>query len=639
MFFAARHFVRGPGWKLVAAISLATLCSLPALGTPASVSLATTAPCSVVFGSYQTDAPWSWARITDLDTRINRHSAIVHWYAEWGDSPGSADFANELPLLNATVQYSSAGVTGSTPMITWEPWGPPYSASVANYPLRDLAAGRFDSYVDSWAAGLKKWGRPLYLRFAHEMEGDWYPWGAGVNGNTAADYIAAYRHVHDRFTALGVTNVLWVWSPSEDDGSGMRPPISNFYPGSSYVDWLGFDPYNWGTTESWSAWRTFDQIASLTYSELMTIGPGKPIMLAEWASAEQGGNKGQWLQDAGASLSKYPNIKAAVWFGEAGTQFAFDSSAGSLSGANAAFGGCASPSPSPSPTVAPPPSPTPTPSPSPAPTPPPAAVDNAGHLYTVDAWGGIHPVGPAPPLAPSGYWRGWNIVRGIAVLPDGSGGYTVDGWGGIHPFGQAPSMPISGYWRGWDIVRGIALLPDGSGGYTVDGWGGIHPFGKAPSMPISAYYAGSDIVRGIALLPDGSGGYTVDGFGGLHPFGKAPPLPVSGYWAGWDIVRGLALLPDGSGGYTLDGWGGLHPFGKAPNMTPGAYWPGWDIARGVVTWNKAPGAPGGWVADGWGGIHPFGSAADLVPSGYWSGWDIVNGAAGAGSGSGSRRRL
>ncbi len=34
-------------------------------------------------------------------------------------------------------------------------------------------------------------------------------------------------------------------------------------------------------------------------------------------------------------------------------------------------------------------------------------------------------------------------------------GYTLDGWGGVHPFGGAPSVVVTGYWPGWDIVRGL----------------------------------------------------------------------------------------------------------------------------------------------------------------------------------------
>jgi hypothetical protein len=239
------------------------------------------------------------------------------------------------------------------------------------------------------------------------------------------------------------------------------------------------------------------------------------------------------------------------------------------------------------------------------------------------------------PVTSSAYWNGWDIARGVAGSYDSAskplaGGYVADAWGGVHPYAQggmaAPPQPTgTPYWIGWDIVRGIATMPDGSGGFVLDGWGALHPFGLNGKNPPGAtgvsYWKGWDIARGVAILPDGSGGYVVDGWGGLHPFGLGtsppPPKPADGpYWIGFNIVRGVAAPywnggtgPTGAGGYITDGWGAAHPFGAVagatvprPAGTP--YWPGWDITRGVVAYP----AGGGFELDGYGGLHPFASA-------------------------------
>ena len=259
-------------------------------------------------------------------------------------------------------------------------------------------------------------------------------------------------------------------------------------------------------------------------------------------------------------------------------------------------------------------------------------------MYTLDGYGGVHPV-QSPTLSSSSSWPGWNIARSMGLKGDATGGYLLDGWGGIHPVGNAdPNITGNDYWSGWDIARDIAVLPDGSGGYVLDGWGHLHPFATGghaqPPVPVtSAYWHGWDIARKVALFPDGSGGYILDGWGGLHPFATgthAMPAAVqaSAYWQGWDIARGITLLPGTLGaGYVLDGWGGLHPFGPVggvlPAATTGAYWQGWDIARDVVASpTSTPAAPAGWVLDGWGGIHPFGAAGVLKTSAYWGGSDI-----------------
>jgi len=259
-------------------------------------------------------------------------------------------------------------------------------------------------------------------------------------------------------------------------------------------------------------------------------------------------------------------------------------------------------------------------------------------MYTLDGYGGVHPV-QSQPLVSSSAWPGWNIARSLALKGDASGGYLLDGWGGIHPVGSAPpAVPGSVYWPGWDIARDIALLPDGSGGYVLDGWGGLHAFATGghalpPVAAVSAYWRGWDIARKVTMFADGSGGYVLDGWGGIHPFstGNAampPAVQVSAYWSGWDIARGVTLVPGAStSGYVLDGWGGLHPFGarggSAPAATLGTYWSGWDIARGLVASPASTAlAPAGWVLDGYGGVHPYGTAGSLRISASWSGSDI-----------------
>jgi hypothetical protein len=95
-------------------------------------------------------------------------------------------------------------------------------------------------------------------------------------------------------------------------------------------------------------------------------------------------------------------------------------------------------------------------------------------------------------------------VRGIALDPDGRGGYTLDAFGGLHAFDGAPHVGVSGYWRGWDIARGVIMIHDPDhhhpGGYTVDGFGGLHPFGTARRVSSTGYWH-ADVVKGVAIAP------------------------------------------------------------------------------------------------------------------------------------------
>ena len=257
-------------------------------------------------------------------------------------------------------------------------------------------------------------------------------------------------------------------------------------------------------------------------------------------------------------------------------------------------------------------------------------------LLVMDAYGALHSI-PASGSTPALFGT-FRIARAVAMLPNGTGGYILDGWGGPHPFGTALPTNGAAYWPGWDIARGIVLVPDGIGGaiggYVLDGWGGMHPFGIGGNalprkITVGPFWNGWDIARGVVINRAGDGGYILDGWGGIHPFavlGAAVPaaITVQAYWSGFDIARSITLGADNASGYTLDGWGGIHPYGTGSNQPPpvaiSGYWNGWDIARAIVI---QPGQTAqGWTLTTWGSLHPFGGAAPLDTGAGTPGQDI-----------------
>jgi hypothetical protein len=255
-------------------------------------------------------------------------------------------------------------------------------------------------------------------------------------------------------------------------------------------------------------------------------------------------------------------------------------------------------------------------------------------MYTLDAFGGLHPASALSPAMSGGaYWPGWKIARAAALLSDASGGYTLDGFGGLHAFGAAPPA-IGAPYFGWDIARDVVLLPGSSSttasGYVLDGWGGLHPFGIAPAVTGAPYWPAFDIAKRVKLLPDGSGGYVLDGYGGLHPFGvgtNAAPRAITdaAYWSGWNIAHDFDLFsnstPSTAAGFTLDGFGGVHKFGFAPNGPVGAggYWPGSRIARSIrLNPTSSTATPFGWTMEARGGFHAFDGGQSLPQAAYWN---------------------
>jgi len=236
--------------------------------------------------------------LAGFEAELGRQIAINHNFVGW-----SQDWT---PML------SSLAAGGRIPLVTWEAWDGSVGA-----PLTNIIGGTYDSMITTRAQAVKAFGEKFFLRWGHEMNGNWYPWAGANNGaNLAATttFISAYRHIHDLFVAAGATNALWVFCPNVASVPGDSwNQWQNYYPGDAYVDWVGFDGYNWGTVQTTSTWQTFAAIAGSIYPSL--AAKGKPIMIAETASAEQGGDKAAWI--AGilpAMKTMFPAVKGLVWF-------------------------------------------------------------------------------------------------------------------------------------------------------------------------------------------------------------------------------------------------------------------------------------------------------------------------------------
>jgi beta-mannanase len=170
-----------------------------------------------------------------------------------------------------------------------------------------VARGDYDFYIDAWAAGAARFRKPFFVRFAHEMNDPYrYPWGP--QNNTKEEYVAAWRHVVDRFRRAGATNVLWVWSPHV-----AYEYWDLYYPGDAYVDWVATGVLNFGPIAQWSRWWTFGEIFGTKYPRLASFG--KPVMIAELGSLAVGGDRAAWYRDALQSIPRgYPAVRAIVFF-------------------------------------------------------------------------------------------------------------------------------------------------------------------------------------------------------------------------------------------------------------------------------------------------------------------------------------
>ncbi|MBI4092196.1 MAG: glycosyltransferase [Candidatus Levybacteria bacterium] len=244
---------------------------------------------------------------------VSQQFRVVGFYQSWGvkQNKFNKNFATNIQE------------NGSLPLITWEPWDPisGYDRSEAivdqkEYRLSNIIEGKFDDYIRQYAQDITAYRKPVMLRFAHEMNGNWYPWGSTFN--KPQEYVVAWRHVHEIFDSVGATNVTWVWSPNEiyyEKRVLYSHDIATFYPGDDYVDWVGFSAFNWAGIYKQNVWKTPKMLYSETIAELKKLN--KPIMITETASAESSVNsraKAKWVSEFASYIQKHPEIKGVVWF-------------------------------------------------------------------------------------------------------------------------------------------------------------------------------------------------------------------------------------------------------------------------------------------------------------------------------------
>lgn len=279
----------------------------PTAAVPTAVPTATVAsPTSrptttaITLGAW-TGQPWEPEKINTFVQAVGAPAAL-QWYQDWVHGGFYAPY------------FDAIAARGAMPILTWEPND--YTITGVSQPqfaLATIASGAHDPFIRQFAKSAAAWGKPFYLRFGHEMNGDWYPWAVGVNGNTSEQYVAAWRHIVDIFRQERATNVRWVWSPNVTYYGAK--PFAPMFPGNDYVDYVGLDGYNFGTIQPWASWKEFRTVFEASYDALGSL-TSKPVMISEFASVEPGGDKAAWITRALLTdiPARFPRVQAMIWF-------------------------------------------------------------------------------------------------------------------------------------------------------------------------------------------------------------------------------------------------------------------------------------------------------------------------------------
>jgi Glycosyl hydrolase family 26 len=302
----------------------------------------------LLLGAALPGGPNSTENIGEFERQSGRHLDILELPMPWANANGFLSFGVSLPWVQAVAQH------GSLPMITWEPEvgpsdtgtgaGPLYGACPAELATADRASPVFQ-YLEQFAKDVAAYGKPVLLRPMHEMNIPGWYWSIGPSDRCglihSKDYIAAWRRIVEIFRANGAHNVKFVWCINHITLNDAT--FTSTFPGDEYIDYAAIDGYNWGGER----WTSFGGIFAPAYQALVGVSK-RPILIAEWASAEAGGDKAAWISDAFVELKagRFPRIVGLVWFDRANRgqpNWPIDSSPTAAAGYRAAVEGFASP--------------------------------------------------------------------------------------------------------------------------------------------------------------------------------------------------------------------------------------------------------------------------------------------------------
>jgi mannan endo-1,4-beta-mannosidase len=274
------------------------------------------------FGVALDGYPISKERLKSIEETLGVSPGIVSFFLQWPSM--KTQESRDFPSKTLDVIWN----TGAIPCLTWEPMSDSQGVEcMVDY--RDILNGSYDPYLLEFAKQAALWKRPFMMRFAHEMNVERYHWGTkkkGYGPESPYIYKRMFRYVVTIFQKAGAKNVLWVFCPNSEsvpnasyDPSASWNRIENYYPGDKYVDFLGVDGYNWGTTQTrtkngWdSHWKGFAEIFRAPFETLRQLAPDKPVLVFETASVTQGGDKGEWIKNAFETARKW-KLSGLVWF-------------------------------------------------------------------------------------------------------------------------------------------------------------------------------------------------------------------------------------------------------------------------------------------------------------------------------------
>jgi len=147
------------------------------------------------------------------------------------------------------------------------------------------ATGAYDAYFATLAQNLVSQGEGnAILRLGWEFNGTWYPWSV-ANNSDAQNFASFWRQIVNTMRAVPGQQFAFLWNPNA--GGSATWDLTQAYPGSAYVDYIGTDVYDeyWGTPKTpQNSWNNLvNETWGLKWLAGFAASEGRPIAMPEWS--------------------------------------------------------------------------------------------------------------------------------------------------------------------------------------------------------------------------------------------------------------------------------------------------------------------------------------------------------------------
>ena len=217
----------------------------------------------------------------------------VNWNAPWGTMQGRHGAALPAVVLGiGQMPWDPNGNDTWEQKLAWE--NKMWQREADNDPEVMAHFATYARELNQGSGGFGPFHRVI-IRLGYEFDGGWNPFGnLNVMSKMPGNYVAAWRNIIKTMRANDPKHIIqgFLWNPT--DGNVQIDQFA-YYPGDAFVDYIGFDEYDFGYNGDYkvgteqptqamqdAAWKNMELPRINKFAALARAHGGKPIIIGEW---------------------------------------------------------------------------------------------------------------------------------------------------------------------------------------------------------------------------------------------------------------------------------------------------------------------------------------------------------------------